>query len=61
MWTTSYQANINDLFNKQEKVYKDNVLTLYSTKDGVNNYDMLKDAIIALLEKEAPDYNKGYF
>lgn len=52
---------INDLFNKQEKVYKDNVLTLYSTKDGVNNYDILKDTIIALLEKEAPDFNKGYF
>jgi hypothetical protein len=52
---------INDLFNKQEKVYKDNVLTLYSTKDGVKNYDMLKDTIIALLEKEDPDFNKGYF
>lgn len=52
---------INDLFNRQEKVYKDNVLTLYSTKDGVKNYDMLKDTIIALLEKEAPDFNKGYF
>ena len=52
---------INDLFNKQEKVYKDNVVTLYSTKDGVNNYDILKDTIIALLEKEAPDFNKGYF
>jgi len=52
---------INDLFNKQEKTYKDNVLTLYSTKDGVKNYNMLKDEIINLLEREVPDYNRGYF
>ena len=52
---------INDLFNRQEKTYKDNVLTLYSTKDGVKNYNILKDAIIALLERQAPDFNKGYF
>jgi len=52
---------INDLFNKQEEVYKANVLTLYSTKDGVKNYDMLKDTIIALLERQVPDYNNGYF
>jgi len=39
---------INKLFNRLRKNYQETLLTLYTEKDGVKNYDMLIDA----LEKE---------
>jgi hypothetical protein len=47
-------------FNKLPKEVQDNYLTLYSTKDGVTNYNLLRDAMNDLVEKEV-GFNKGYF
>jgi hypothetical protein len=52
---------INKLFNKLNKSYQDTLLTLYSEKDGIKNYNMLKESLVSLLEKEVPNYSHGYF
>jgi hypothetical protein len=47
-------------FNKLPKEIQDNFLTLYSTKDGVTNYNLLRDAMNDLVAKEV-GFNRGYF
>jgi hypothetical protein len=50
----------NDFFNKQQPSYQKTLLTLYSLKNGVKNYDMLKSTINDLLAKEL-DFSRGFF
>ncbi len=47
-------------FNKLPKEIQDKYLTLYSTKDGVTNYNLLRDAMNELVAKEV-GFNRGYF
>jgi hypothetical protein len=42
----------NDIFNKYDKSYQNTLLTLYTEKNGVRNYDMLIDGINTLLKQE---------
>jgi hypothetical protein len=51
----------SDLFNtKLDTSTKNTYLTLFSTKDGVNNYNMLIHAMNNLVAKET-GFNRGYF
>jgi hypothetical protein len=43
---------INNLFNSLSKSYQDTLLTLYSEKDGVKSYNMLKDTLAFLLAQK---------
>jgi hypothetical protein len=52
---------VNKLFNSQSKSTQNIWLTLYSNKDGVKNYNMLKDTLISSLEKKIIGWNNGYF
>ena len=52
---------VNKVFNSQNKSYQNTLLTLYSVKNGVKNYSLLKDAIIGIITKDIPNYNRGYF
>lgn len=54
---------INNIFNNFSKSYQDTLLTLYTTKDGVKNYDTLRNALEDIIEKTIIgfDYSKGYF
>ena len=52
---------VNKVFNSQNKSYQNTLLTLYSVKNGVKNYNLLKDAIISIITKDIPNYNRGYF
>lgn len=49
----------NDIFNKLPNSLKETYLTMYSQKDGEKNYNMLRDEINKLVEKEVK-FN-GYF
>lgn len=51
---------INNLFNNFNKSYQDTLLTLYSEKDGVKNYNMLKDTLEKILAKET-NFQIGYY
>ena len=51
---------INNLFNRLSKSYQNTLLTLYSEKDGVKNYNMLKDTLERILAKEV-NFQSGYF
>ena len=51
---------VNKLFNGLEKSYQNTLLTFYSTKDGVKNYDMLKDTLENILSKKL-NFENGYF
>ena len=51
---------VNKLFNSQSKSTQNIWLTLYSKKDGVKNYNMLKDTLISSLEKKIIGWNNGY-
>ena len=51
---------VNKLFNGLEKSYQNTLLTFYSTKDGVKNYDMLKDTLENILSKQL-NFERGYF
>jgi hypothetical protein len=51
---------VNRLFNRFEPNYKNTLLTLYSVKDGVKNYNMLKDTLSSILAKEV-NFERGYF
>ena len=42
----------NDIFNKYDKSYQNTLLTLYTEKNGVRNYDMLIDGINNLIKQE---------
>jgi hypothetical protein len=42
---------VNNLFNKLNKSYQSTLLTLYSEKDGIKNYNMMKDSLESLLAK----------
>lgn len=42
---------VNKLFNSFSKSYQDTLLTVYSEKDGIRNYNMLKDTLASILEK----------
>jgi len=47
----------NEIFNKQEKSYKNTLLTLYSEKNGVRDYTMLVDTLNNLIKQEV-GFNK---
>ena len=49
----------NDLFNAFTPSYRDTLLTLYTTKDGVNNYKMLEGTLNSILEQNL-GFKKGY-
>jgi hypothetical protein len=51
---------VNRLFNRLSKSYQDRLLTLYSVKDGVKSYNMLKDTLTSILAKEI-DFERAYF
>ena len=42
----------NDIFNKYDKSYQKTLLTLYSEKNGIRNYDMMIDAIGNIVKQE---------
>jgi hypothetical protein len=52
---------INKLFNSLSKSQQDRLLKLYSVKDGVTNYDMLKNSLTTILEQNINSFNKGKF
>jgi hypothetical protein len=52
---------VNKLFNSLEKSYQKTLLTLYSDKNGVKDYSMLKDTLASLLTGNVNNYNRGYF
>jgi hypothetical protein len=53
---------INKVFNDLNKSYKDNLLKLYSEKDGVKNYNALRSTLTDILEKRLmPGGVAGYF
>ena len=51
---------VNNMFNQLPKSYKDTLLTLYSEKDGVKNYNMLKNTLSGILAKNVA-FERGYF
>ena len=51
---------VNTLFNSLEPSHQKRLLTLFSVKDGITNYNMLKNALIDLLTNNLINYNKGY-
>ena len=51
---------INNLFNSLSKSYQGTLLTLYSEKDGVKSYNMLKDTLATLLAQKI-NLQKAYF
>jgi hypothetical protein len=52
---------VNKLFNGLPKSQQDRLLKLYSLKDGVTNYDMLKNSLITILEQNINSFNRGKF
>jgi hypothetical protein len=52
---------VNTLFNELPKSQQDRLLKLYSVKDGVTNYDMLKNSLITILEQNINSFNRGRF
>jgi len=52
---------VNNLFNGLPKSQQDRLLKLYSVKDGVTNYDMLKNSLITILEQNINSFNRGRF
>ena len=52
---------VNKLFNGLPKSQQDRLLKLYSVKDGVTNYDMLKNSLITILEQNINSFNRGRF
>ena len=52
---------VNNLFNRLPKSQQDRLLKLYSVKDGVTNYDMLKNSLITILEQNINSFNRGRF
>ena len=51
---------INNLFNSLSKSYQGTLLTLYSEKDGVKSYNMLKDTLATLLAQKI-NLQRAYF
>jgi hypothetical protein len=51
---------INKLFNSLSESYQDTLLTLYSEKDGVKSYNMLKDTLASLLAQKI-NLQRAYF
>jgi hypothetical protein len=52
---------VNKLFNELPKLQQDRLLKLYSVKDGVTNYDLLKNSLILILEQKINNFNRGRF
>jgi hypothetical protein len=50
----------SDVFNKLEPSLQDTYLKLFIVRDGVNDYNILKDAMNKLVEKET-GFDRGYF
>ena len=50
---------VNRLFNKLNKSYQATLLTLYSEKDGIKNYNMMKDTLESILAKNL-NYERPY-
>ena len=51
---------VNNLFNRLSKSHQDRLLTVYSIKDGVKNYDSLKYTLASMLAKDI-NFQRGYF
>lgn len=51
---------VNNLFNRLSKSHQDTLLTVYSLKDGVKNYDSLKHTLASMLAKDI-NFQRGYF
>lgn len=51
---------VNNLFNRLSKSHQDTLLTVYSIKDGVKNYDSLKHTLASMLAKDV-NFQRGYF
>ena len=51
---------VNKLFNRLSKQHQDILLTVYSVKDGIKNYDSLKYTLASMLAKEI-NFERGYF
>lgn len=51
---------VNNLFNRLSKSHQDTLLTVYSIKDGVKNYDSLKYTLASMLAKDI-NFQRGYF
>ncbi len=51
---------VNKLFNRLSPSHQDTLLTVYSIKDGVKNYDSLKDTLASILAKQI-GVERGYF
>jgi hypothetical protein len=51
---------VNKLFNRLGKTHQETLLTVYTVKDGVKNYDSLKDTLASILAKEI-NFERGYF
>ena len=51
---------VNSLFNSLSKSYQDRLLTLYSEKDGVKSYNMLKDTLASILAEKI-NLQREYF
>ena len=50
---------VNNLFNSFPKSYQNTLLTLYSEKDGVKNYNRLRDTLASILAKKL-GFERGY-
>lgn len=50
---------VNKLFNGLSKSHQDTLLTVYSIKDGVKNYDSLKHTLASMLAKDI-NFQRGY-
>ena len=51
---------VNKLFNNLSESYQDTLLKLYSEKDGVKNYNMLKETLTSILAKQL-GIERAYF
>jgi hypothetical protein len=49
----------NKFFNNLTKSYQDTLLSLFTVKDGIKNYDMFEHQLSALMAKDL-DFGKGY-
>ena len=52
---------VTKLFNSLDKPQQKTLLTLYSIKNGVKDYGMLKGALVNILTGNINNYNRGYF
>lgn len=51
---------VNKIFNSLSKQYQENLLSVYSIKNGEKNYNLLKDTLSSILAKKI-NFDRGYF